>query len=215
MMGARNKTAHPAETDLALYVSRDLPLWRRIRVGWHVSRCRWCRQMAEIYRGVRIRLRETASEMPAGVNWNQLAAEMTANIRVGLAAGECVAPRKRRTAALGWRPAAAMAALAALLICAWVLNMPSSATQELGRAVAAIWSGSSLRGGAAAREGRGLVVELSSSGIELRENGSTVLGVSRDQARLVGVSASVEGSASARYVDDDTGQMTITSVYAQ
>src|SRR5579875_1732953 len=202
MMGARNKTAHPAETDLALYVSRDLPLWRRIRVGWHVSRCRWCRQMAEIYRGVRIRLRETASEMPAGVNWNQLAAEMTANIRVGLAAGECVAPRKRRTAALGWRPAAAMAALAALLICAWVLNMPSSATQELGR-------------GAAAREGRGLVVELSSSGIELRENGSTVLGVSRDQARLVGVSASVEGSASARYVDDDTGQMTITSVYAQ
>src|SRR5579875_2842332 len=122
MMGARNKTAHPAETDLALYVSRDLPLWRRIRVGWHVSRCRWCRQMAEIYRGVRIRLRETASEMTAGVNWNQLAAEM--------------------------------AALAALLICAWVLNMPSSATQELGRAVAAIWSGSSLRGGAAAREGR-------------------------------------------------------------
>ncbi|HLH39413.1 MAG TPA: hypothetical protein VKX39_09730 [Bryobacteraceae bacterium] len=211
------KTAHVAETDLALYVSNDLPAWRRVRVGLHFSRCRWCRQMAEIYRDDRLRFRETASQMPPGVNWNKLSAEITANIRVGLAAGECVAPRKRK-AALGWRPAAAMAGLAALLICAWVLNMPSSTTQELGRAFTAIWSGSSLngvRGINPARDNHGLVVELSSSGIELRENGSTVLGVSRDQSKLVDVSASVEGSASARYVDDNTGQMTITSVYAQ
>lgn len=205
--------AHVAETTLALYVSGDLPLWRRATVRLHLSRCRWCRQMAEVYRDDRLRVREIASEMPPGVNWDKLSAEITANIRVGLAAGECVAPRKRKAASPGWRPVAAMAGLAALLVCAWVLNMPSTTTQELGRALTALWNGHGTVN--PARDGRGLVVELSSTGIELRENGSTVLGVSQDQAKLVDVSANVEGSASARYVDDNTGQMTITSVYAQ
>jgi hypothetical protein len=63
-------------------------------------------------------------------------------------------------------------------------------------------------------EERGPVVEATSSGIELRENGSS-LGVSQGAARPLAVSVSVQGSASARYVDSDTGQMTITSVYAQ
>lgn len=205
--------AHIPETVLALYVSNDLALWRRMVVGWHVSRCRLCRQWIDVYRADRARLREVASEMPAGVNWTKLAAEITANIRVGLAAGECVASRKRKAASPGWRTAAAMAGFAAILGCAWVLNMPSSATRELGHAFAAIWSG---RANATPqlRDGH-LVVELGPSGIELRENGSTVLGLSQDRARLVDVSASVEGSASARYVDENTGQMTITSVYAQ
>ncbi len=210
--------AHIAETTLALYVSGDLPLWRRALVGLHVARCSWCRQMTEIYRDDRLRVREMASQMPPGVNWDKLSAEITANIRVGLAAGECVAPRKKKTAALGWRPAAAMAALAALLVCAWVLNMPSSTTQELGHAFSAMWNGRDLNARGAANpllDTHGLVVEVNSSGIQLLENGSTVLGVSQDQSKLVDVSASVEGSASARYVDDNTGQMTITSVYAQ
>jgi hypothetical protein len=209
--------AHIAETTLALYVSGDLPLWRRALVGLHVARCPWCRQMTEFYRQDRLRIAEVASVMPPGVNWAKLSAEITANIRVGLAAGECVAPRKKKTAALGWRPAAAMAALAALLVCAWVLNMPLTTTQELGHAFSAMWNGHALNTDAVnpVRDSHGLVVEVSSSGIELLENGSTVLGVSQDQSKLVDVSASVEGSASARYVDDNTGQMTITSVYAQ
>jgi hypothetical protein len=205
--------AHIPETTLALYISGDMPWWRRALVGLHVSRCRWCRQTVEIYQGDRLRIREIAAEMPPGVNWAKLSAEITANVRVGLAAGECVAPRKRKTTSIGWRPAAAMAGLAAVLVCAWVLNMPSTTTQELGRAFTAIWNGHGSVN-PPARDGR-LVVELSSSGIELRENGSTVLGVSQDQSKLVDVSASVQGSASARYVDDNTGQMTITSVYAQ
>jgi len=207
--------AHIPETTLALYVPGDLPLWRRALVRLHVARCAWCRQMVDVYRSDRARLREIAAEMPESVNWNKLAAEMTANIHVGLAAGECVAPRRRKQVSVGWRPAAAMAGLAAVLVCAWWLNMPSNTTQELGRAFHAILTG---RGGVntfPARDGRGLVVELSSSGIDLRENGSLVFGVSQDQAKLVDVSASVQGSASARYVDDKTGQMTITSVYAQ
>ena len=36
-------------------------------------------------------LSDLAAELPADLNWNRLAQEMTGNIRVGLAAGECIA----------------------------------------------------------------------------------------------------------------------------
>ncbi len=206
-------TAHIAETNLALYVSGDLPLWRAALMRLHVTQCRWCRKRADAYRSDRAQIRRIAAEMPDGLNdadWDRLAAEMTANIRVGLAAGECVAPRRRKPVTLGWRPAAAMAGLAVVLASAWWLNMPPSTTQALGRAMTAIWHGH----GSVMPEERGLVVEATSSGIELRENGGT-LGVSQGTARPVAVSVSVQGSASASYVNADTGQMTITSVYAQ
>jgi hypothetical protein len=63
-------------------------------------------------------------------------------------------------------------------------------------------------------EDRGMMVEASSSGVELRENGN-MLGVTQGAARPLAVSISAQGSASARYIDADTGQITITSVYAQ
>jgi hypothetical protein len=149
--------------------------------------------------------------MPESVNWDRLAAEMTANIRVGLAAGECVAPRARKSS-FGWRPAAAMAGLAAVLVTAWWLNMPPSTTQSLGRAMSAIMRG--RESVAMPIEDRGMMVEASSSGVELRENGN-MLGVTQGAARPLAVSISAQGSASARYIDADTGQITITSVYAQ
>jgi hypothetical protein len=64
----------------------------------------------------------------------------------------------------------------------------------------------------AAVEDRGPVVEASSEGIEFRENGSA-MGVSSSNAKPVATSVSFGGSASARYVDDDTGQVTISTVY--
>lgn len=205
-------TRHISESDVALYVSGDIALWRRVLVRVHLGGCARCLNRVGVYRADRKRVRAVAAEMPEGLDWDRLAAEMTANIRVGLAAGECVAPRARRAAPLGWRPAAVMAGLAVLLAGAWWLNTPAAQTQALGRAVRSIWQGS--RGAAPVIEERGPVVEATSSGIELRENGST-LGVSQGTARPLAVSVSTQGSASARYVDADTGQMTITSVYVQ
>jgi len=205
-------TRHVAETDLALYVSGDLSLLDGALVRVHAARCERCRSTAETYRADRARVREIAVEMPQGLDWDGLAAEMTANIRVGLAAGECVAPRRRKAAGIGWRPAAAMAGLAVLLATAWWLNMPPSTTQALGRAFSAIAHGRNNT--ELVMEPRGPIVEATSSGIEVRENGRT-FGVSQGRAVPVAVSVSVQGSASARYVDSDTGQMTITSVYAQ
>lgn len=204
-------TAHINETDLALYASGDQGAWRALTIRLHIGRCERCRHRMEAYRADRSRVREISNTIPDGVDWDPLAAEMTANIRVGLAAGECVAPRPRKSP-FGWRPAAALTGLAAVLAMAWWLNMPPSATEALGRAMSAIVHG---RGSAGMPvEDRGTVVEASSSGIELRENGN-MLGVTQGAARPLAVSISVQGSASARYIDADTGQITITSVYAQ
>ncbi|HLX41986.1 MAG TPA: zf-HC2 domain-containing protein [Bryobacteraceae bacterium] len=206
-------TGHVTETDLALYVSGDLTLWDIARVRLHAAGCDRCRRSAEAYRKDRTRVRDIVAEMPEGLDWERLSSEMTANIRVGLAAGECVAPRRHKVAGLGWRPAAAMAGLAVLLATGWWLNMPPSTTQALGRAFSAIMHG---RGSSVelVMEPLGPFVEATASGVEVRENGGR-LGVGQGSATPVAFSVTSQGSASARYVNGDTGQMTITSVYAQ
>lgn len=207
-------STHVPETALALYVSGDLSFWRGAAVRLHVGGCDQCRRRIEAHRADQARIREAAAGMPDGIDWNRLASEMTANIHVGLAAGECVAPRPRRAAVLGWRPVAVFAGLVAVFACGWWLNTPPAQTQALERALRSVWSapGGGMRHRLA--DERGPVVEATASGIELRENGSS-LGVSQGTARPLAVSVSVQGSASARYVDADTGQITITSVYVQ
>lgn len=207
---------HVKETDLALYASGDLRLWQRAAVHLHVRNCQSCSTVVEEFRADGRALRDAAAGLPDGVDWARLSAEMTANVRVGLAAGECVAPRGRHAHKLipgSWRPVAlaslVTAMLAVLLVGGWWLNMPSQETQALSRAMRSIW-----RGHSAMPEERGLVIEASSEGIELRKDGGA-LGVSQDSAKLMTVSVSTQGSASAHYVDQDTGQVTITSVYAQ
>jgi hypothetical protein len=209
-------TNHIFETDVALYATGDMPLWRQPLVRLHVARCSGSRSRVAAYRADQEVIRQMAAGMPAGVHWDRLAAEMAANIRVGLAAGECVALRgQKRTLATGWRVAAAMAGFAVLLVSAWWLNLPASQSASLGRAVKKMaqirpWPGA----GILALEDRGPLVEVSAAGIQLRENGG-VLGMSQGVARPVSVTLSVQGSARARYIDSETGQVTITGVYAQ
>ncbi len=208
---------HVKETDLALYASGDLRLWQRAKVHLHLRHCQSCSTVLEEFRADGRALRDAAAGLPDGVDWARLSAEMTANIRVGLAAGECVAPRRRHARKLipgTWRPIAlasvVTAALATLLLGGWLLNMPPQETQALSRAMRSIWHGRSVM-----QEERGPVIEASSEGIELRKDGGA-LGVSQDSGKLVSVSVSTQGSASAHYVDQDTGQVTVTSVsYAQ
>ena len=212
---------HIKETDLALYASGDLRLWERASVYLHLRNCQSCSTVVEEFRADGRALRDAAEGLPDGVDWARLSAEMTANIRVGLAAGECVNPRGRVRKLIpgsnliptSWRPVAlaslVTATLAALLVGGWWLNMPARETQALSRAMRSIWHGRSVM-----QEERGEVIEASQEGIELRKDGGR-LGVSQDAGKLMTVSVSTQGSASARYVDQDTGQVTVTSVYAQ
>ena len=204
---------HICDSDLALYATADMPFWRQPLVRLHLASCRDCEERAHAFRDDRQAVRLLGSELPRGLAWERLAGEMTANIRVGLAAGECVAPRLQpRSLPAGWRIAASVAGFSALLVSAWWLNMPRAENAALGAAVKKIvhalpWPG-------ALAEDRGPSVEVSAAGIQLRENGG-VLGISQGMARPVSVSLSVQGSARARYVDAETGQVTITGVYAQ
>jgi anti-sigma factor ChrR (cupin superfamily) len=209
---------HVRETDLALYASGDVSLWQRAAIHLHVRQCERCREVVSEFRADARALRDASAGLPDGVDWARLSAEMTANIRVGLEAGECVAPRRLRRAMPSsiperWRPVALASAVAAMLTVmlagAWWLNVPAQDTQALNRAMHSIWHGRS-----AMSDERSTVIEASSEGIELRKNGGA-LGVTQDAARLMTVSVSTQGSASAHYVNQDTGQVTITSVYAQ
>lgn len=194
-------STHPFDTELALYAGGDLRGWERFQTALHVRGCQSCQSKLAAYRQDQQELRASADELPAGLNFDRLAAEMAANIRVGLEAGECVAPAVREpvSSIWNWRPAAAFAGLVMVFGAAWWLNMPALNMPTLTRG-----SG----------EDRGPVLEASSEGIEFRENGSG-LGVSTSGAQPVTTSVSFGGSASARYVDGDTGQVTITTVYVQ
>jgi len=202
---------HAQETDLALYAAGDLALHRRAGVWLHVRRCEECAASVEAFRADRLRMQQSAADLPDGVDWDSLSAEMTANIRVGLAAGECVAPRARKAVVLPWKPAAVAAGVTVLVVAAFWLNMPFADTQALGRVFRGIAHGGRL---ALSPDERGTVVEASFDGVELRENGSR-LGIEQTGLTPVTFSVSAQGSASVRYVDDDTGQVTIASVYVQ
>lgn len=202
---------HVAETDLALYAAGDLPFRRGAVVRFHVRHCDECRALVEALRADREELRRSADDLPANVDWDQLAAEMTANIRVGLAAGECVTPRERKAATFSWRPAAIAAGVIVLLAGAWWLNIPRTDTEAIGRALRTMATGGRL---SSPVEERGPVVGASPSGVVLVENGGR-MGIDQSGLEPVMFSVSTQGTASARYVDQDTGQVTITATYVQ
>jgi hypothetical protein len=209
---------HPAEFALALHASGDLPVWQSIRVRLHTSRCEACRNIVAAYRADKV-WAEASDQIPEGVNWDRLSAEMTANIRVGLAAGECVAPRGRKpllgaVAAWQWKPVAVGMALMMVVSAAWWLNVPAAQNDSLARALRAIaHRGSTIASDPLGRQ-QGPIVDVTPSGIRLLENGGA-LGVNQGGLQPVAVSLDAQGSASARYIDTDTGQVTITSVYVQ
>lgn len=246
-------SGHILESDLALFISGDVGMWAYVKINLHLAGCEACRARIEAYRQSRQRLKQAAAEMPEGADWDRLAAEMTANIRVGLAAGECVAPRRgkldlgkldlrwnpsrrlrgARTAwpaagwpAAGWPAAswktiatwsAVAAGVAVILGAAWILNLPSSDGDSLARAMHSLFQGSARSYPARPilnNDDRGPVVEASSDGVELRKDGVAV-SIPQASSRPVAITVSAPGSASARYVDEDTGQMTISSVYVQ
>jgi hypothetical protein len=202
---------HIAETDLALFVSGDVSMWKYAAVCLHIARCEACRARAEVYRQGRQSLKQAAGEMPAGVNWDGLAAEMTANIRVGLAAGECVAPRRRKPVVLvAWKPAAIAAGLVCVLSAAWWLNLPSSDTDSLARAMRSLVYGRATipAPDTQVAEFREPVVQVSPDGVELKQNGVPVP-VPQTASRPVSTAASSHSSTSSASPDPDYLTVTV------
>lgn len=189
---------HPSDATLALYAGQELGLPARWRTRRHLARCERCRAEVDAYAGMRAELPEMLEVPEAG--WSRLAAEMKANIRLGLAAGECVRdgqPEEPRRAPLfGRRALVAYASIAALVAASILLERP------LPRP----------------RASEGVTLEANALGIQLKGRGqslSLLHGGAAAERNAVTFSVSAQGSMRARYVDSDTGHVTINNVYAQ
>jgi hypothetical protein len=186
---------HPKETELALYAGGEAGLWRRWRVARHLKGCHDCRRLVEEHQAIRQWTREQG-ELPAELGWPQLAAEMKANIRLGLAAGECVGGALEAAAPKWWRPALVAPVLLVIVLGWWLQSWHAPQVAVVSSPAPA-----------------GLVVRANLGWIEVEQNGRA-LALLHPEAAEVTVSASGEG-AGARYVDSRTGYVTISHVYTQ
>ena len=188
---------HPVEAELALLASGDCGWLQRRRLNNHVSRCGDCRDAMASFAEIRTSLRE--SSLPAAVDeadWGRLAGEMRANIRLGLAAGECVAAAPAELAPKPWLPRFAYGAAGVIVL---------------------LGAGMFLRGLLPHPDlplSRAAVVESTAKGIQLRTSAGTMTLLNQSDAEPDQTITS-QGAVRARYVDGDTGTVTITSVYAE
>ena len=187
---------HISETDLALAAGRDLGLAGRLRVWFHVRRCGQCASTLQEHKDMRRDLRASGGEdvlSPAG--WAALSREMTANIRLGLAAGRIVDDQAEARAftaeAAGWRVAVVMATMTVVLAGGWLLRRPLP-----------------IEGGV---EAFSAVAEASAEGVGIHEGqaGMMLLGPDRESSVML---AGAAGGARARFIDEQTGQVTIHHV---
>lgn len=190
---------HPRRTCLALFAGGELGSWKRWRIGRHVARCARCRQHVEEFRADIERLKYAAAALPDEVNWNRLAAEMKANIHVGLAAGECVDPAETETRLAGWRRAVAFAPVVVSVVTLVVIGMWLQPPRP--RAPETTWV-------------EGTLLEATPEGIEWRQ-GDRMLSLRHPEAGDVTYVVNAQGTLRARYVDSETGQVTIHNVYAE
>jgi len=204
---------HPGEIELALFAGGDLGFRDRWRLRKHLRTCEHCRSELDVLRYGSERLRSLSDELPDGVNWTRLSQEMTGNIRVGLAAGECVGPiPSHHPKALGWHAAAVMAAAFVVVLGAMWMNMPREQTDRL---ITSLRSIQLHRPGVVVQPAayqESVVLEASPSSIDLSANGGTMSFLT-SRSDGVAVSVGMQGTAGAQFVDSDTGQVTINTVH--
>lgn len=188
---------HPSEVELALFASGDCGPVRRFQLRGHVSRCGDCRDTVASYGELRTAVRDVAlpDALSNEADWNRMASEMRANIRLGLAAGECVGTVPADVRSWSWMPrfAVGMAGVVLLAGAGLFLRGLLPRTVLPGLAHAA-------------------VLESSGTGVEVRtDTGSMKLLNHGDVAGNQTVTS--QGAISATYVDG--GTVTVTSVYVE
>jgi hypothetical protein len=213
---------HPNQVQLALMAGNDLGPWDRWRVRRHVSGCANCSNDVQALRAASEQVREVTAELPQNLNWNQLAEEMAANVRVGLAAGEAIArfdkpsltgrPRRLGPRHFGWNAAMVVACATVVFGAAFWINLPRPQRDHLLSALGRVRAdriGKLVQHPAAAED---VMLEASSLSLDLSQNGRT-MSLMHPHSDAVTVSVSMRGSVGVRYVDADTGQVTTNKVY--
>lgn len=183
---------HPREHDLALLAGGEAGAIRQFLLERHVGNCADCQHKIAAYQEMRDDL--ALLDMP-DLNWNFLAADMRANIRLGLEAGACVRAGKPAPRRWNWRPVWALACV--LLVVA---------AADLFR---------DARPHRAATADSTPVLESTGSGIELRTGANTSLTLLNHHGSAAAQTVSAQGDISARYIDSETGAVTINNVSLQ
>jgi hypothetical protein len=185
---------HPTEENLALFAGGDLGVLERWKAARHVSGCERCQEAVARFEAVRASAAEL-DELP-GLPWSRLAAEMSANIRLGLAAGALVVPRQTAASRVAFHPRALVASgcVAALLMAGVWLQNPSPRTAKV--------------------RNPGVVLATTENGIAVGD-GERMMTLMNGRGSDVLYSAGAQGVMRARYVDSDTGQVTINNVYVE
>lgn len=186
--------AHPDERELALLAGGDCGRLSRFLLARHVRECRQCTEKLARFE----MLREDIGQMPEpNVDWNALAAEMKANIRLGLEAGECVRPREPRRQ---WNPrlTVALASLSFLICAGLVMRSPATLPRTEQALVQQTGAQPEMP-----------VLESTGAGTELRDGASSITLMNREGSRS-DQTASAQGEIRARSVEG--GAVTITSV---
>jgi hypothetical protein len=191
---------HPDQATLALHAGGDLNWFARWRTERHLSACDRCRDEVDAFAATREIFSDLA-EIPE-VPWNRLAAEMKANIRLGLEAGQCVRsgdlPLRDTPIFTGLRAAVALASIVALLVTGIMLERPAP------------------RANIAAADDR-LIIQSIQHGIQVGRGGAALRLMNPDglgPQQPVVYTPNAQGSMNSRYVDPETFNVTVNNVYA-
>ena len=183
--------AHPSELDLALFAGGELGRWKQWRVERHLAGCDECRRDISDFSALRVESAALAG-LPE-ISWDRLAADMKANIRLGLEAGECVNPHSSPRIVFSPRALAACVSLAALLVASVFLERPAPRSADLKTPEPTL--------------------ESNGSGIQFREGDQGIMLLNR---RANSVQDLATGSTMRQsYVDSETGLVTINNVYVE
>jgi hypothetical protein len=187
---------HPGENNLALLAGGESGTVRRFFLDRHVRNCEDCQEKVAEFQDLRKHLAET--DLP-DVNWNFLSKEMGANIRLGLEAGACVrtarAPRTRLSEIRNPRFAIAFASLLLVAGASFFLTDTRMQTPLAGESATP-------------------VLQPTVSGIEYRRGTDSFAFLDRQGVRT-DQTVNAQGAIEARYINDDTGSVTINNVYLQ
>jgi len=187
-------TKHPSEAVLALFAGGDLGGLRRWRVERHVASCAECRQ--EVSEFSELRAAVPGMMEPPEISWTKLAVEMKANIRLGLEAGQCVSAGQSEGRGIFSMRALAVCGSLALLLAAFLLERPAPRIEPSTSEAA--------------------FVESSGWGIQSKTGDQSIMMLNTRARDARNVDYLASGNAMrARYVDSETGYVTINNVYAQ
>jgi hypothetical protein len=182
---------HPSQTNLALFAGGELGRWTRWSVKRHAGICDECQRDISDFSALRAESAVLA-ELPE-VSWDSLAADMKANIRLGLEAGECVNPHPITRMAFSPRALAACVSLAALLVASVFLERPAPRGMDIRTSEP--------------------VLETSGAGIQLREGNQGIVLLNRHAHEVNDLATGRAMQQS--YVDSETGFVTVNNVYVE